>query len=118
MAAAASFDQSHELGLAAVAHLFRYRGTSREQESTNPIDFALMCLRLRTKALAAQPFEAFGEPVEEVTRIVCTAAMETRASSHDAPISGRSHRLEASISVASRHARCAGNFPGNRPRHP
>ena len=48
MAAAASFDQSHELGLAAVAHLIRYRGTLREQESTNPIDFALMCLGLRT----------------------------------------------------------------------
>ncbi len=43
MAATASFDQSRELGLAAVAHLSRYRGTSREHTESDLRVFFTWC---------------------------------------------------------------------------
>jgi integrase/recombinase XerD len=43
MAATASFDQSPELGLAAVAHLSRYRGTSREHTGSDLRVFFTWC---------------------------------------------------------------------------
>ncbi len=43
MAATASFEQSRELGLAAVAHLSRYRGTSREHTESDLRVFFTWC---------------------------------------------------------------------------
>ncbi len=54
MAATASFDQSHELGLAAVAHLSRYRGVSRQHRESNLRVFFLWCQDRHLAPLAAQ----------------------------------------------------------------
>jgi integrase/recombinase XerD len=54
MAAAASFDQSRELGLAAVAHRSRYRGTSREHTESDLRVFFNWCHDRQLAPLTAQ----------------------------------------------------------------
>ena len=54
MAAPASFDQSRELGLVAVAHLSRDRGTSREHTESDLRVFFTWCRERRLAPLAAQ----------------------------------------------------------------
>ncbi len=54
MAATASSDQSRELGLAAVAHLSRYRGTSREHTESDLRVFFTWCHDRQLAPLTAQ----------------------------------------------------------------
>ena len=54
MAATASFNSSPELGLAAVAHLSRYRGTSREHTESDLRVFFTWCQERQLAPLAAQ----------------------------------------------------------------
>jgi integrase/recombinase XerD len=54
MAVTASSDQSRELGLAAVAHLSRYRGTSREHTESDLRVFFNWCRDRQLAPLAAQ----------------------------------------------------------------
>ncbi len=54
MAATASFDESRELGLAAVAHLSRYRGTSREHTESDLRVFFGWCQDRHLAPLTAQ----------------------------------------------------------------
>ncbi len=54
MAATASLDQSHELGLTAVAHLSRYRGTSREHTESDLRVFFDWCHDRQLAPLTAQ----------------------------------------------------------------
>lgn len=54
MVATASFDQSPELGLAAVAHLSRYRGTSRQHTESDLRVFFDWCRERPLAPLAAQ----------------------------------------------------------------
>jgi integrase/recombinase XerD len=54
MAAIASSDQSRELGLAAVAHLSRYRGTSREHTQSDLRVFFNWCQDRQLSPLTAQ----------------------------------------------------------------
>ncbi len=54
MAATASFSQSRELGLVAVAHLSRYRGTSREHTESDLRVFIGWCQDRQLAPLAAQ----------------------------------------------------------------
>jgi hypothetical protein len=54
MVASASVDQSHELGLAAVAHLSRYRGTSRQHTESDLRVFFDWCRERQLPPLAAQ----------------------------------------------------------------
>ena len=54
MVASASFDQSPELGLAAVAHLSRYRGTSRQHTESDLRVFFDWCRQRQLAPLSAQ----------------------------------------------------------------
>ncbi len=54
MVASASFAQSPELGLAAVAHLSRYRGTSRQHTESDLRVFLDWCRERQLEPLAAQ----------------------------------------------------------------
>jgi integrase/recombinase XerD len=54
MAATASFDQPPELALAAVAHLSRYRGTSREHTESDLRVFLDWCNDRQLAPLTAQ----------------------------------------------------------------
>ncbi len=54
MAATASVDESRELGLAAVAHLSRYRGTSREHTESDLRVFFTWCQTRQLAPLTAQ----------------------------------------------------------------
>ncbi len=54
MAATASSDQSRELSLAAVAHLSRYRGTSREHTASDLRVFLKWCHDRHPASLTAQ----------------------------------------------------------------
>ncbi len=54
MAATASLDPSRELGLAAVAHLSRYRGTSREHTKADLQVFFNWCQDRQVPPLTAQ----------------------------------------------------------------
>ncbi len=54
MAATASFDQSRELDLAAVAHLSRYRGVSREHTESDLRVFFTWCQARQLAPLTAQ----------------------------------------------------------------
>ena len=54
MAATASFDQSRELGVAALAHLSRYRGVSRQHTESGLRVLFVWCQDRHLAPLAAQ----------------------------------------------------------------